>query len=75
MMENKKKKLNTLDVILLVCGITIVLFTIAMIVVFCVKDAVPDTLIISFFAIFTGEFGCCTYIWRSKLKNKFDKEV
>lgn len=64
--------MKTLDKILLICGIAIAIFTITMIVVFCVKGDVPDTLIVSFFAVFTGEAGCCTYIWKNKLKNKFD---
>lgn len=72
MMENKKK-LNTLDKILLLVGVTTLLFVITMIVVFCFKDSVPDTLIVAWFGATFGEAGCCTFIWKSKLKNKFDK--
>ena len=67
--------LKTLDKILILCAIALALFTIAMIVIFCVYQSVPDTLIISFFAVFSGEAGCCTYIWKSKLKNKFDNSI
>lgn len=39
------KKLKTSNVVLLALGIFIVAFIITMIVIFCVKDSVPDTLI------------------------------
>lgn len=39
------KKLKTSNIVLLALGIFIVAFIITMIVIFCVKDSVPDTLI------------------------------
>ena len=41
----KKKKLKALTVSLLAVGVFCVAFIIAMIVIFCVKGSVPDTLI------------------------------
>lgn len=37
--------LKKLDIILIILGIFFLLFTITMTVIFCVKDAVPDSLI------------------------------
>lgn len=71
--KKERKKLNTLDKILLTCFISLIVFTLIMIGLFIEFQSVPDSLIIAFFAIFTGECGCCTYIWKSKLKNKFDR--
>lgn len=68
----KKNKLGTLDKILIACFIALIIFTITMTVIFCIYQAVPDTLVVSFFAIFTGEAGCCTFIWKHKLKKKDD---
>lgn len=64
------KKLNTLDKILLLSYISLTIFTVVMTVIFCFKDSVPDTLVVSFFAVFTGEAGFCTYIWKHKIKKK-----
>lgn len=68
------KKLNTLDKILLISYISLLIFTVVMTVIFCFKDAVPDTLVVSFFAIFTGEAGFCTYIWKHKISKKNKEE-
>lgn len=68
------KKLKTLDKILIVSYLSLVIFTVVMTVIFCFKDAVPDTLVVSFFAIFTGEAGFCTYIWKHKFKKKEKEE-
>lgn len=64
--NTKKKKLNTLDRILLFCAISVLVFTITMIVLFCVYQSVPDTLIVSFFGVFTGEGCICWRIWAKK---------
>lgn len=39
------KKIKTSNLVLIVLGIFVASFIIAMIVIFCVKDSVPDTLI------------------------------
>lgn len=41
----KSKKMKTSNLILVILGIFILAFIITMIVIFCVKDSVPDTLI------------------------------
>lgn len=62
----KKEGLNTLDKTLLGVAIMDVVFVIAMIVVFCIFQAVPDILIASVFGATFGECGCCSYIWKTK---------
>lgn len=52
-----KKRLNKSDIILIAMGITLVIFIITMIIIYCFFQSVPDTLIVSVFAIFTGECG------------------
>ena len=57
--RRRKSKLNKLDRYLVFCFISLVLFTITMIVTFFIKDNVPDSLIIAFFgAIFSETTGC-----------------
>lgn len=64
--EKKKKKRSTLDRVLLFCAISILVFTIIMIILFCIYQSVPDTLIVSFFGVFTGEGCICWRIWAKK---------
>ena len=72
MMKKKHTKLNTLDKILLFCGISILVFTLIMIVLFIIFQSVPDTLIVSFFGVFTGEGCICWRIWARKKKIDID---
>ena len=65
----RKKKVNvehTMDVILIVLGIALAVFTIAMIIVFCVYQTVPDTLIGCVFGAITGECGFMALIKGTK---------
>ena len=64
--DKKRKKVSTLDRVLLFCAISILVFTIIMIVLFCIYQSVPDTLIVSFFTVFTGEGCICWRIWAKK---------
>ena len=64
--EKKRKKRSTLDRVLLFCAISILVFTIIMIILFCIYQSVPDTLIVSFFGVFTGEGCICWRIWAKK---------
>ena len=66
--------MNTLDKVLLTIGIADFIFVVAMIVIFCVYQSVPDTLIISVFSATFGECGCCSYIWKHKKEMQIDKE-
>ena len=58
--------MNTIDKILLACSIFLLLFTIVMIVIFCIYQSVPDTLIDSVFGIFSCEAFITMAIWAIK---------
>lgn len=60
--------MNTIDKILIGCAIFISLFTVTMIVIFCVFQSVPDVLIESVMHIFTGETILTFLIWWIKRK-------
>lgn len=62
--------MNTIDKILIGCAITVIAFTITMIVIFCVFQSVPDTLIDNFFNLFTGEAVITFLIWWIKKKGQ-----
>lgn len=66
-----KKKLGTMDLILLVIGIFLALFTAAMIVIHCITGSTPDTLITCVFGICGVEGGVMGWIKTSK--NKLQK--
>lgn len=67
-----KDKLGTMDVILVIVGVLLVAFTVTMIVIFCVKGSVPDTLITAFFACLGTE--CGVMGWIKNVKEKQRKE-
>ena len=64
--SKRRKKLSTLDRVLLFCAVSILAFTITMTVIFCIYQTVPDTLIVSYFGIYTGEGCICWRIWSKK---------
>ena len=66
MRRKRKKKPNDIDKILIFCAISIISFTITMIVLFCIYQSVPDTLITAFFGLFTAEGCICWRIWNKK---------
>ena len=70
-MKNDKQKLGTMDLILLVIGIFLALFTVAMIVIHCITGSTPDTLITCVFGICGIEGGVMGWIKTSK--NKLQK--
>lgn len=70
-MKNDKQKLGTMDLILLVIGIFLALFTAAMIVIHCITGSTPDTLITCVFGICGIEGGVMGWIKTSK--NKLQK--
>lgn len=61
-------QMNTIDKILLACAIFLLLFTISMIVIFCIYQSVPDTLIDSVFSLMGGEAVITFVIWWVKKK-------
>lgn len=67
-----KPKLSTIDVILIMCAIAVIVFTITMIVIFCIFQSVPDSLIECFYGLFTGEAIITFGIWW--IKKKYGKE-
>ena len=58
--------MNKLDKYLIIIGVFLLLFTIAMTVIFCYKYAIPDTLVASVFAICSVEGGVCGWIKNAK---------
>ena len=66
--------MNTIDKILLSCAIAVIVFTITMIVIFCVFQSVPDTLIDNFFNLFTGEAVITFLIWWVKKRGQQDEK-
>jgi hypothetical protein len=66
--------MNTIDKILIGCAIAVIAFTVAMIVIFCIFQAVPDTLIDSFYSLFTGEAVITFCIWWIKKRYSKEKE-
>lgn len=70
-MEKNKAKLGTMDLILLLLGIFLALFTTAMIVIHCITGSTPDTLITCVFGICGVEGGVMGWIKTSK--NKLQK--
>lgn len=66
--------MNTIDKILLSCAIAVIVFTITMIVIFCVVQDVPSSLIDNFFNLFTGETVITFLIWWIKKKGQKDEK-
>ena len=62
----KKKKLGTMDIILLVIGAFLLIFTIYMIVLFREYGMIPDTLVTCVFATLAGECGIMGWIKTTK---------
>ena len=67
-------EMSTIDKILISCAIAVIVFTITMIVIFCIFQSVPDTLIENFFNLFTGEIVLTFCIWWIKKKYSKEKE-
>lgn len=65
-----KKKIGTMDVILLVVGVFLLLFTLEMIHTFHVYGAVPDTLVTCVFAAIASECGIMGWIKTAKEKTQ-----
>lgn len=64
--EPRTKKLGTMDVILIIIGMILLLFTVAMIIIFVTVGSVPDTLITCVFAALGGECGAMAWIKNTK---------
>lgn len=62
--------MNTIDKILIGCAIAVIAFTVAMIVIFCIFQSIPDTLVDNFYNLFTGETVITFLIWWIKKKGQ-----
>ena len=72
--RRKKKPNDGLNAALIFCVVFAVLFTITMIVIFCIYQSTPDVLIGAVFTALFGELGCCTLIYRVKYRKEL-KEI
>lgn len=68
--KSSKKYIGTMNIILIIVGIFLVLFTLKMISLFETYGMVPDTLINCVFVALAGECGIMGWIKTSKEKNK-----
>jgi len=67
--------MNTIDKILIACAVAIIVFTVTMVVIFCIYQAVPDTLIECVLNLATSETVITFAIWWIKKKaNRKDKD-
>lgn len=68
--SSKKGGIGVMDIILIIVGISLLAFTIAMIRLFREYGAVPDTLVTCVFAALGGECGIMGWIKTTKDRNK-----
>lgn len=71
--DNKKKQFGTMDYILIIVAVSMLIFTIVMIVIFLKYGAIPDTLCTCVFASLGGECGVMGWIKTTKERMK-DRE-
>ena len=60
--------MNTIDKILIGCAGFLILFTLTMIIIFCIYQDIPNTLVECIFQLFTGEAVITFLIWWIKKK-------
>ena len=73
----KKKRIDKMDVILIILAVALIIFTVAMIQTFLLYGAIPDTLCACVFTVCGGECGAMAWIKTTKERNrerKFEKE-
>ena len=71
--KGRKKRMGTMDFILLIVFLCLTVFTIAMIALFTVYGSVPDTLITCVFATLGGECGILGWIKTTKEKEEAER--
>jgi ABC-type uncharacterized transport system permease subunit len=69
----KKPKLNTIDKILIFCTAILLIFTIVMVVIFCIYQSIPDTLVVAFFGAFSIETVNTVMLYKQKRRNNNGK--
>lgn len=67
------EKIGVMNLILIILGISVVLFVCKMIQLFELYGAIPDTLVTWFFTIVGGECGAMAWIRNTKENNKMRK--
>lgn len=74
--KRKKPNLNTIDKILLGCASFLILFTVAVLIIFIIFQTEPDTLITSVFGLLGGEITLSFAIWyiKKRYAHKYEKE-
>lgn len=72
--SEKNGNIGVMNLILIIVGVSLFLFTISMIFVFCKYGAVPDTLITCVFAALGGECGVMGWIKTNKDRNRDRKQ-
>lgn len=72
--RRKKKPNDGLNAALIFCVAFALLFTITMIVLFCIYQSTPDVLIGAVFTALFGELGFCTLIYKTKYPSKKDDD-
>lgn len=70
----EKAKIGAMDIILIIVGISLLAFTVAMMITFNRLGAVPDTLITCVYATLGGECGVMGWIKTSKDRNRTRRE-
>lgn len=66
----KSRDTKTMDIILIIVGVLLVSFTVAMIWIFRTQGFIPDTLVTCVFATLGGECGVCGWIKTTKERNQ-----
>ena len=66
--------MNTLDKVLISLAVFIIIFTITIIVLFCVFQAIPDTLVNAVFGVVSSETVLTFLIWYLKRKGQKKNE-
>ncbi len=64
--------MSTIDKILLICSIFITVFIVCMIVIFCIFQTIPDTLVTEVLSVFSNELIITFVIWWLKKKKPRD---
>ncbi len=62
--------MRTMDIILIIVGTALLLFTVTMTVTFFIRGAIPDTLCTCVFAALGGECGVMGWIKTAKERNR-----
>ena len=73
--KTQKKKIRTMDVILVIIAVALVAFTLEMIAIFKETGMIPDTLCTCVFAALSGECGAMAWIKTSKERRQDRKWI